>query len=240
VRDGDWENAHVDFERLYMAMPDSPFARRYYAAALNCSGRSVPEELADIAVLPADCFNDSLLVVCASGRGPALEQTIINFPLFTAWGTVVFYPHGGKFPTVNAGGVVVPVEAVSDMDGIFAQEYDELFPGIITRIIMSTLIKDAAVVAATVAAGNADALAGLAVGLAGTAYLYATNTADTRSWETLPKLFGVAHCPMPADHRVLIDGNEILLPENCRSAIIYVNTPNTGVLSCNILPFYEK
>ena len=240
MRDGDWENAHVDFQRLYAAMPSSPLARRYYASILKITNREIPEELAEEAAFAGSDFFDTVLIICASGRGPALEQAVINQPFVTAWGAVAFYPHSGYYPAVSADGRQVSIETVCDMDGIFAQEYDELMPGLVTRIIISTLVKDAAVIAATAAVANEDPLAGALVGVVGTAYLHAMSTADTRSWEALPKLYGIAQIPMPGNHRISVAGTDVPLPDGCRSAIIYINDPGNGVLSCNILPFYQK
>ena len=46
--------------------------------------------------------------------------------------------------TVAAGGARYEGALLADMDGILAQEYQERLPGMIARIVISTLIKEAA------------------------------------------------------------------------------------------------
>lgn len=45
ARDGNWENAIVDFERLHKAVPNQPLINRYYAAALKKTNRPLPSDL---------------------------------------------------------------------------------------------------------------------------------------------------------------------------------------------------
>ena len=134
------------------------------------------------------------------------------------------------------------------MDGIFAQEFQERLPGIITRIILSTAIKEAAYYAALAAANSindvtARAVALTSVAVAGTAYRIATNTADTRSWELLPKEFQLTQFPMPKNRTVAIalEGHQnrtasVEIPPQAKSAIIYVSAVNENNIKYHVFP----
>ena len=135
---------------------------------------------------------------------------------------------------------------LADMDAIMAQEFQQRLPGIITRIILSTAIKEAAYYAGLAAAnqisdGGARAIALVSVAAAGTAYRVATNTADTRSWELLPKEFQLTQFPMPQNRNVTIalDGYasrkfSVRIPERAGSAIIYVSAFNENNIKCHV------
>ena len=72
------------------------------------------------------------------------------------------------------------------------------------------------------------------------------NTADTRSWEILPKEFHLTQLPLPADRKlkIILSGREkavreIELPENCRSAVVFVNAPGSANIACHVLPLKQ-
>jgi hypothetical protein len=140
------------------------------------------------------------------------------------------------------------------MDAILAEEFNERLPGIITRTVISTLIKEGAYRTGQVVALNASndwrvkAITFVAVTVVGAIYRYAVNTADTRSWETLPKEFQVAQMPMPADRKVRISltgafggpSFDVAVPSTCRSAILYVSAPSPNNVRGVVLPFESK
>ena len=89
--------------------------------------------------------------------------------------------------------------------------------------------------------GGARAIALVSVAAAGTAYRVATNTADTRSWELLPKEFQLTQFPMPQNRNVTIalDGYasrkfSVRIPERAGSAIIYVSAFNENNIKCHV------
>ncbi|MDD5727319.1 MAG: hypothetical protein PHV59_02035 [Victivallales bacterium] len=43
VRDKHYENARIEFQRLYEAMPGSVLAQKYYVTCLKKSGRKIPD-----------------------------------------------------------------------------------------------------------------------------------------------------------------------------------------------------
>ena len=80
------------------------------------------------------------------------------------------------------------------------------------------------------AARQANENAGLAVALAAAAYKVIFNTADTRTWEMLPKEYQFAEFPLPADRRITVAPAgtapvTVEIPPSAGSAILYVNAP---------------
>ena len=90
---------------------------------------------------------------------------------------------------------------------------------------------------------KAVALTGVAVG--GAVYRAAVNTADTRTWEILPKEFQLTQLPMPADRQVTVElpgiaAQTVKIPEQSRSAILLVSAPNPNNVTCHILPMTHQ
>ena len=255
VRDGNYDNARIDFERLSEAMPNNPLFRQYYVTALQKAGREIPENLAEIKPFDFPLDENCVFVVFANGRSAAFEESSIYFPVMTAWPSCVFYDAPFKNLEAEAGGKQYASMILADMDGILAQEFDELLPGIITRIVLGTLIKEAAYytgIAVLAAQDDMDptvqALALGAVVVGGAAYRAAMNTADTRSWEILPKEFQLTQFPMPEDRQVKLKLNGtagglsqgLKLPDDCRSAIIFVDAPSAQNVAFHVLPIKSK
>ena len=250
ARDGDCQNAVVDFERLYRALPENPLARRYYATVLRLAGHPVPEELKEVKSLDFAVGRDTVLVVFANGRGPAFRSFPLYIPVIfpgyatiaaVAWPVCEYYPAPFQTLRVSAGGAEYETVPLADMDGILAREYTERLPGMITRIALSTAVKEVGSYFATRAAAEADSLAGVATAIGLAAYKIAVNTADTRSWEILPREFQVVQLPMPADRKLVLtpDGGtpvSVSLPPDARSAIDYVNAPSrtAAALTCRV------
>ena len=66
--------------------------------------------------------------------------------------------------------------------------------------------------------------------LAAAAYKAAFNTADTRTWELLPREFQIAEIPLPPDRTLTIAPNgtapvTVTVPPQAGSAILYVCAP---------------
>ena len=256
IRDGEYDNARIDFRHLSEAMPNNPLFRQYYVTVLKKAEREIPENLADVQPFDFPLDRDCVFVVFANGRTAALEQSAIYFPVMTAWPECAFYDAPFQNLEAEAGGKKYSSMILADMDGILAQEYEERLPGMIARIVLNTLIKDGAYYAglAVIAAQKdmdpavqAAALATVAIG--GAAYRAAMNTADTRSWEILPKEFQLTQFPMPTDRKVdlklnlnggMVVSKELRLPDDCRSAIIFVDAPSVQNVAFHVLPIKSK
>lgn len=254
AREGDFENALVDFERLRRIMPRSRQLRSLYAYAMARAGRTLPERLADVKQPDFPFERNSVLVVFANGRSAALRQASLYLPVIfrgyatlvaVAWPVCEYYqaPYSGM--TVRSGEKVYSDETIADLDGILAEEYRERLPGLIARTVISTAVKEFGSYAATRAAANADKWAGVAVDVTTTLYKMAVNTADTRSWEILPKEFRFAMAPIPEDRTIVItfsDSSTIkaVIPADAESAILYINAPSRqSPPLCRIFPLHS-
>lgn len=245
VRDDNYENARIDFRRLYEAMPGNSMIQRYYVTVLKEAGREIPENLKHVKPFDFPLGRDCVFVIFANGRSAAFRQIAIYFPVMVAWPVCEYYPAPWKNLQVSAGGKVHDTAIIADMDGILSQEYDQRLPAMITRIVLSTALKEGGSYAATIAVARQNVIAGGAVYLGSAIYRATFNTADTRSWEILPKEFQLTQFPMPADRRIVVapDGRDprtVELPANCRSAIVYVNAPSNQVLTCHIFGINSK
>lgn len=247
LREGYYDNAVIDFRRFYEAMPANPTARQYYVTAMRKAGNRIPPELKDVKPFEFPLESDCVYVIFSNGRGVAFKQVAIYLPVMTAWPVCEYYPAPYSNFQVKAGDCTYQGAALADMDGILSQEYDQRLTAMIVRIVISTTLKEAAHYAGTYAAASQDPLAGIIVFIGGLIYKITFNTADTRSWELLPKEFQLTQFPMPQDHKITIvpDGNETLkkeitIPEQYRSAIIYVHTPSKDVFNVNVLGFKSK
>ena len=253
LRDGNFDNARIDFKRLCEAMPNNPTFKQYYAAALTLANRPLPPELQGVRPFDFPVDHDCVYVIFANGRSAAFRQIALYFPIMTAWPMLEFYVPPFRKLYATADGKQYECVILADMDGIIAQEFNERLPGMIARIVISTLIKEAAYHASIIAiersnmddTAKAIALASVAVG--GTAYRAAMNTADTRSWETLPKEFQLTQFPMPQNREVTLSAVgapmgdiKVKMPQNCRSAVIWVGAPSRGNVRCHVLPIPSK
>lgn len=88
-----------------------------------------------------------------------------------------------SYGVVSINGTVA--RQVSNFDNIFATEFKTELPGIITKTVLSTAAKTAIT---AIVAKNAGGVAGLITGLVAVA----TNQADIRVWQTLPKTASIA------------------------------------------------
>lgn len=248
LREGAVDNALIDFKRVYEAMPQNPLAQKLYVTVLTMAKQEIPEALRKVAPFDFPLDRDCVYVLFANGRSAAFRQVAIYFPVMTAWPVCEFYPAPYRYLQATAGGRSSDTRLLADMDAILAREYDERLPGMVTRIILSTAIKEGASYTGAWAVGRENAVAGVAV-LAGSAIYRATfNTADTRSWEMLPKEFQLCVLPMPYNRKVTLipEGDRsgkaltVTIPEGDRSAVIYVNAPSAGNVRAQVLGMVSR
>lgn len=241
LREGDTDNCLIDFKRVYEAMPQNPLAQRLYVTVLGMAKREIPAELREVKPFDFPLDRDCVYVIFANGRGAAFRQVAIYFPVMTAYPVCEFYPAPYRFLKVEAG-QSCETGLLADMDAILAREYNERLPGMITRIVISTAIKEGASYTGAWAVGRENELAGIGVLLGSMVYRATFNTADTRSWEMLPREFQLGVLPMPKDRKVTVDPDglagralTVTIPENARSAIIYVSAPSAGNVRAQVL-----
>ncbi|MBO4647060.1 MAG: hypothetical protein J5806_02770 [Lentisphaeria bacterium] len=239
ARSNDYQNAIVDYSRLYKAMPGNPLIQQYYVTCLQKTRRPIPAELQNVQPLDFSLGENNVLVVFANGRGAALRQIALYIPIVlpgyatvatVAWPVCEFYPAPFRALPVKADGRQFNTVTIADMDGILAAEYNRRLPGMILRICLGTAVKEVGAYIATRAAARANGWAGLATATATTLYKVTFNTADTRTWEILPKEFQIAQFAMPKDSKLVLGPDSsspvtIDLPKTAGSVIVFVNAP---------------
>lgn len=253
VRDGNYSNAEIDFRRLYEAMPDNPAFQRYYATVLKKADSEPPAELRDTKGFDFPLEQDCVYVFFANGKTAAFRQIALYFPVMTAWPMCEFYPAPFEQLHLEADNRTYSTLPLADMDGILAQEFEERLPGMIARIVLGTLIREGvyytslALVSAADMDPLAKTLAVLAIALGGAAYRAAVNTADTRSWEILPKEFQLTQFPMPENRKISLELNgsrkicrTVEIPADTRSAILFVSAPSARNVQCHLLSLKSK
>jgi len=247
--EGDYDEALLDFRNLYKMLPDNETIKRSLVSLALKTSSERPAGLE--AIQPYDFPLDShiVFVLFFNGRGAALKSqkfqlvlpfvgyTGIAFPVYEYFklpveNISISFNHGNEEKIVRA-------TPLADIDAVALKEYSINFPTMITRVVASTLAKETASYAAVAAArhgGSGMELAALA--LTGF-YKYLFNTADTRSWETLPKEVGIAQIPYPDDLKLQINlskeaqknKSEVLeLKRNAKICIVYVRALNSRKL----------
>ena len=246
MRDGSWDNARIEFERLYKALPNNQYVKQYYATALRRAGRPSPAALLDVQPFPFPLERNCVFVLFAHDMCASFDQMAVYFPLMIAWPVCVYHPAVMPSLTVQADGVDYPVLPLADMDGILSQEFGMRLPARIVRTVTYALIKEAGYIATMESMNrsmNDNANKGMA--MFATAMAYKTyqamfNTADTRGWFMLPKEFCVAQMPMPQDRTLNFSGlpsaSAIQIPEGCGSAIVYVNAMTPAKIQYQVFP----
>lgn len=253
IYDDNFENARIDFKRLYEAMPQNPMICRYYTTILRKTGREVPSGLDSFTSYPFPLNRNCAYVLFANGRSAAFQEYAVSGAVMTAWPVCTFYPAPYRHLNVVSGNQVYTTTILANMDAVLAQEFEERFPGIITRIIINTMIKEAAYYTSLALIQNSDmddtakqlTLAAAAIG--GTGYRAVMNTADTRSWEILPKEFQLTQIPIPEDRTLELQLNgkrdhniQLKIPRDFDSVILFVNAPGQENISCHVLPLKRR
>ncbi len=251
ARDNDFQNAIVDYQRLYQALPHNNLVQKYYVTGLQRTNRSIPAELKNVTPLDFSLGRDSLMLIFANGRSAALREIALYIPIFypgystlatAAWPVCEYYPRPYQRLSVVADGQQHHTEVIADMDGILAQEYTERLPGMITRVILNAAIKELGSYFANRSVREANSLAYLGTMLGTSAYKIAFNTADTRTWEILPKEYQVVEFAMPQQREIIVSTDglkqlKIALPTAAKSAIVYVNAPSYAPAAMTIKVF---
>jgi len=184
----------------------------------------------------------TVYVVFESGMAPWLDELRIDIPLFLQRVPYV----GAAFPLLKfkegataglrlrAGGQETSAILLTDMDRVVAEDFNRRLPSIITMTLVSSATKAIAVYLAQEAASEQNSNAALLIAIGGAIYQASTNSADLRTWLTLPKHVYYARCAAPADGVVEIelgDGQKIgpIEVESTGPTIVHVRAPRIGV-----------
>ena len=177
-----------------------------------------------------------------TGMAPWLKEFRLDIPLFMRQVPYV----GAAFPvlkfnegavtgfTVRAGTQSYASSLLTDMDRVIADDFNRRLPAIITLTIVSSATKAIATYFAQQAAYQQNPNAAIFVAIAAAAYQIGTNSADLRTWLTLPKQVLYARFPAPNEGTIEIDlgdGQKIgpLAVESKGATIVHLRLPKAGV-----------
>lgn len=206
-----YNEACVDFRNLYRMNKANPLIARDYVSCARRLGMKIPDELKNIPEWKYPLHKDIVFVVFANGRGPALKEVKIQLILPYVGYTGMAFPCYEYFKrtikqlTLTANSREFCTSQLVDMDNVVSEEYHKRLPTMITRLVVSYLVKETAsllMVEAMKSQGTAAHL--IAYGTTGL-YKYLFNTADTRCWESLPGEVQLVHFPIPKNREVILN-----------------------------------
>ena len=193
----DVERARKSLERVNGFAPENVTVQHDFAIAS--------------AAIDKAAFPPTVYVVFETGLAAALESVRVDIPIMASRLSFV----GIAFPKLVLNPEYVPclhvkgatgegyTTRVASMDAIIAREYANNYASMMTRAIASAVAKAVAAYAVNAAAED-NPWTQLLSQVSTAAYQLATNIADTRSWQTLPKEFQLFYLPMPNDRTVTL------------------------------------
>lgn len=228
--EGDLERARKALERVAQMYPNNTAVKtdlaqcsRALAAAGTASarGNAVTYVVFESGLAPTlGLVRVDTMIPIPYGRGRWTPTPVsIAFPKLVVsdqrryWGAIPFA--GGTYSAGTARARPVPAlrvndvfaEEICDMNSVVRTDFDNAFPAILTRTLVTAFVKSAASAAANAVAleysrnnRNAGAsLVALATIIGTSAYTYGSSGADLRCWQTLPQNFSVARIRTPSD-----------------------------------------
>lgn len=184
-----------------------------------------------------------VFVLYEDGRGPSYSEFRIDLPLFLLTDKVTYT--GIALPKFNPGQPAfgnlkvnnVPSVELTNITNISGMDFNVAYPGIVTKAIVSTVVKTAVQAVANTAIDQqtkeSSPLLGSFLKLGVGAAQAATTTADTRSWVNLPNTIQLAVLNWPASNTLTLSdaaGTKLLdvsLPD-AENVLVLVKASGTG------------
>lgn len=175
-------------------------------------------------------------VIFENGLGPEKEEFRVDLPLILVSKKVKYT--GIALPKLKFRDPAYPyliiaennkkvckTSMVCNMDRVVQTEFKKEYKSIVTRAVISALVKTAAQYEAQKKFGDMG-------GFVAAIYQGATTSADIRTWTSLPKEFQVAKVPAPSNGVLSIEtpvgeSINVTVPEKS-NALIYVKIPTPG------------
>lgn len=237
LAESDYDGAVFDFKNLYRIESSNEVIQKDYVTAAEKSGAELPAELNSVKPYQAQLDNNMVYVIFANGLSAARKEKQIELILPYVGYSGIAYPVMEYFPNdishVNIStstGENIKTVQICDMDAIVSQCLEEELPRMITRLVISTIAKEAATIAAEEAVrrqGNDLAWIGTIVAMS--IYKKVFNRADTRCWQTLPKEYQIAQLPKPQDG-ILTIGLVSKSGLNTSNAVINLKKDNSNII----------
>ncbi|WP_309399354.1 COG3014 family protein [Cerasicoccus maritimus] len=196
----DVERAAKDFQRT--------------ASMIGTNDYLAGDDAAVKALLSGQPMTPATYVFFETGMAPYRDETRIDIPVFIFGAKGVPYV-GAAFPKLKMTGQYVPyldvavgsqtfrTKTLCSMDSVIAQEFDNELPIIITKTLISAGAK-AAITYGLYEATKDNSNVATAIMIAGAIYQAAMNSADLRSWITLPKEVQFARFATPASRKLTL------------------------------------
>ena len=150
-------------------------------------------------------------VIFETGCAPGREQSPVEIPLFTGGGhsfTAASFPklvlqHDyAPSLTVAASGTNFTTAPVASMDSVIGQDFKNELPIVISKTMGPAIGKSIGLYVGNEAAARVNPFLGFAAGALTKVVSKEMNSADVRTWTTLPKEFQVARLATPADRKL--------------------------------------
>lgn len=190
-------------------------------------------------------LRDKVIVVYEDGIGPTLDEFRIDLPLFLVSSKVTYtgialpkfqagQPAFGQLQVID-GKHAVDTTVLTDLNELAGLEFKAGYKGVVTKAVISTVIKTVAQVAINnqVDKETGGSLMGSVLKLGVGAAQYALTQADTRAWANLPNTIQMAMVDRPKSNKLIIQGAAgqplaaLDLPE-AQNVLVLVKASGTG------------
>jgi hypothetical protein len=164
-------------------------------------------------------FENKVVVVYEDGNGPGFNEYRIDLPMYLVSDKVLY--SGIALPEFREGYAAYPYLIVgeegektvvlTDINRLVGLEFEKAYPGIVSKAVISTIIKTAAQYAANaeidrqVDKQKLDPLAAAFMKIGTAATQAAFTKADTRAWRNLPDTIQIAVVDRPASGLLKIE-----------------------------------
>ncbi len=181
-------------------------------SAASPEGKTLIARLKQYLATNKSSLNNYVIVLYEDGNGPGFDEFRLDLPMYLVSDKVLY--SGIALPEFregqSAGGSLLVGDAgiatvmLTDMNRIAGLEFEKSYEGVVTKAIVSTMIKTAAQYAANeaidreVEKNKIDPLAGMLLQIGTAVTQAATTQADTRSWSNLPNTIQIAIVERPA------------------------------------------
>jgi hypothetical protein len=175
-------------------------------------GRSLIAQLKQYLASNNSSLNNAVIVLYEDGNGPGFDEYRLDLPMYLVSDKVLY--SGIALPEFrqgqSAGGHILVGQAatrtvaLTDMNRLAGLEFEKSYDGVVTKAVVSTLIKTVAQYAANkeidrqVDNKKMDPLAGLLLQIGTAVTQAATTKADIRSWRNLPNTIQICIMARPA------------------------------------------
>ena len=216
----DLERSRKSFERMLAFAPRNP----YLAEEI---------QLVDQKMMRIREQDPMVYVIFETGSAPWRDQIRIDIPIIVSKVSYL----GIAFPVlefnynfypklkVSANGRTFDTFEIASMDRVIGAAFKKELPVIVTKTLVSAIIKATAAYAINEAADQSGALVGLLSRVGTIVAQAAVNIADLRTWNTLPKEFQYCRFPSPENGMLRLSS-----PDGVYNLDLSLGTPGSHIV----------